>query len=133
MSVRRMQLVSWLSKNKLEAVVEMSEDGKPIGRMTLDAAGLEELMHSLAGLRERMTDIVPFNLDPGSRFRSVRNPSWRLRPQRDASRALFVRHPGFGWMAFRFPDEEAERLSAGLKVKLKSSSDPSDEDEPDRP
>lgn len=114
MALRQMKLAASLGSNKLEAALDLFEDDKRIGRMVVDASGLQEIVDKLAKVRAKMPDRVPFNIDLGSRFSSTKNPEWRLQRHHDGTFALFLRHPGFGWLAFRLSGEEASRIGEGL-------------------
>jgi hypothetical protein len=114
MAIRQMKLLAALGRNKLEAALDLFEQDKRVGRMVLDASGLQEVINNLAKVRAKMSDRVPFNIDLGSRFSSIKHPAWRLQRYHDGTFALFLRHPGFGWLAFRLSGEEARQIGEGL-------------------
>jgi hypothetical protein len=115
MAAKRMQIVGKFHPTGLEVAIELRDAESTLGRIVMDAAGLEETIESFGKWREAMAEPVSMNLDPGSRFRSVKQPQWRVQHQNDGTTALFVRHPGFGWLAFRLPGGDAARLAQAMR------------------
>jgi hypothetical protein len=89
--------------------------GLPGGRVTLRADGIEALIVQLAQFRAKMKREVARTLADGEHKGGIVDPFWAL-PSHPAAqeKIFFVRHPGFGWLAFFFPPHEAKKLEAGF-------------------
>ncbi len=95
--------------------LELWSGESAIGHILLEAPEIDGLIEQLMNARETLADAVPHGLDPGTRTAALVDPVWRI-PKRlqDGDRALYLRHPGLGWLAFLFPEHEAEAISRQL-------------------
>jgi hypothetical protein len=104
----RMEMVAGVDQDRHHVTLEMRQNGKPLGHVFLDSSTAETLIHNLAGCRSQLTEQVVDNLDIGSRLDAIIDPVWKTQPNRyPEGRLLALRHPGFGWLSFLFPDKEA--------------------------
>lgn len=78
-----------------------------------DAAAMDELILALGTVRAAMSEPVTPRLDPNSRAPSTRDPAWWCSVYPDFH-GLFLRHPGFGWLAFVLPRNEAKAIAGWL-------------------
>ncbi len=91
---------------------------KVVGTVDLDASAIEEHILTFARFRASLADAVPEQLDPGARPLAVQSPKWHVPPTKLPSGYAFdVRHPGYGWMRFVFPDNEAAQIADYLNGK----------------
>jgi hypothetical protein len=66
-----------------------------------------------------MRDEVPSELDPGSRLGVTIDPVWTTADDDPPvtggnGKVLALRDPGYGWLAFFFPDKEAAAIAGWL-------------------
>jgi hypothetical protein len=95
--------------------IEVKLDGQVIGKVPFDATGIHEMIDKLSEARETLAEKVPLRPDLGSRVDAVMNPVWHVREKNvQGGRALVIRHPGLGWLAFRFSRVEASSLAGWL-------------------
>ena len=116
-SQRPMALKVLLAEDGEGAMLEMHHHGKPLGHMTLDAVGLDHLIAVLAGVRARMHPQVPSEIASDTQLNAIIDPAWRtwsLYHPAVAGPALALRHPGFGWLSFVIPHQEALSLGQWL-------------------
>lgn len=113
-----MQIRQVLSDDCHSLRLEILDGGKPISTHDLNAADVDELIIELGRNRELLQDTVPVDLEFGSRIATIPAPQWRVHA---TTRSLFVRHPGYGWLGFSFPTDEAARLGdrLGANTSLK--------------
>lgn len=111
-------------ENEQSIQVGLSEDRSQaflvIGQFTvgLSIEALESLLAGLAQAREQMTPPVPVGeeaIKTKITLQSTLHPHWYVggNLQIDAV-LLHWRHPGFGWLHFALPKQEAERLGQTL-------------------
>ena len=97
----------------LEVLIRvMDEDGEVVESLA-DATDLDELIAQLGEIRAQMSDAVPERLEPSGRVAAIRDPAWWCQPRKEDT-ALCLRHPGYGWMAFGLPHNEAKALGGWL-------------------
>ena len=117
----RMELKARLNETRTEAIIELWMEGRPLGHINLPAAELEGFIHQLARHRRRMAEEVVRDLDPGARLEAEIDPAWRSPKKWSGEGAegklLALRHPGLGWLAFVFPEQEAQRIAEYLAGK----------------
>ena len=99
-------------------VMEVSVGGEPTARMCLDALGPTDFSRNLVQMRSNLLEEVPPTLETGARLAAVENPAFvvpstvrRCSPGRVM---MTIRHPGLGWLAFWFPNENAQKLGQAL-------------------
>jgi hypothetical protein len=112
-----MRLDVLISPDQRTATIVLRMQDDPLGHMILDAAGLELLIKNLAGARAVMEEPVGREIAPGTELVSVLDPAWRTRSPPHPSipgPLLALRHPGFGWVSFVLPDNEARSLGQWL-------------------
>jgi len=86
----------------------------PMNKAYLTATDVDELMLSLARLRATIAPEVPVELPSGSHPPTAVDPRWNMSVFQDGTKAIAVRHIGFGWVTLLFSKEEAERLGRSL-------------------
>ncbi|MBV9265279.1 MAG: hypothetical protein JO061_03835 [Acidobacteriaceae bacterium] len=70
---------------------------------------IAEMGRLRAAMREPVSATAPVSLE------AQVNPAWTMSDQRERQGVgLMVRHSGFGWLGFRFPDHEAQRIGHWL-------------------
>ncbi len=81
----------------------IATDVHPVFSARLEAPELDELIHALAAGRAKLADEVAPSLDEGARLTDVEvDPGYLLGKNAAQGEALLaLRHPGFGWLAFR--------------------------------
>jgi hypothetical protein len=115
----RMELRVRVDQARENAIITMCKDGDPIGYIVLDAASLETHISIVAKQRGQMRDKVPRDPDPGSRLEVTIDAVWTTADDDPAvtggnGKVLALRDPGFGWLAFFFPDKEAAAIAGWL-------------------
>lgn len=117
-----------LSPDSKTVRLEMLHDGKSMGWVDADAAGVEGFIEILVAHRAAMSDPVPKKLDPIPRLPTTENPNWWVYDPKPDGHMLALRHPGFGWLGFLLDGESAislagfllRPLDAPLKVDAKN-------------
>jgi hypothetical protein len=62
-----------------------------------------------------LTAVGPCAAFPSTTLQALVDPVWTVpKTQLPDARVLAFRHPGFGWMAFLFPQQEADHVAAEL-------------------
>jgi hypothetical protein len=80
--------------------------------VALTAAQIDSVLSSLAKFREKIIPPIAGDLPAGRRVSAVYDPRYRIATDaKTAAATLVVRHPGFGWIGYLFP----QRAAAGLK------------------
>jgi hypothetical protein len=96
-------------------------------RITLDITQVEKLIFQLAAARESMSEPVADEIESGTKLLCVVDPAWRTKLYPHPSivgPVLSLRHPGFGWLSFILPFNEADALGRWLVDCAKHLSDP---------
>jgi hypothetical protein len=107
------------SQDREHVVMQLEEDGKPLGHILFDGATAEKHIHDVGSHRANLKEQVTPDLDPGSRLLAVVDPAWRVPGERHpAGRILCFRHPGLGWLSFVLPDKEAASIAEWLTKDL---------------
>lgn len=95
-----------------------TDDGKTIRldiNSTMTASQLETLMHELALARADMTPAVPGNRDTAIKDGSLATvedgQSAVIAKRRDGGFRLWLRHRGFGWLAWEVEDRFARGMA----------------------
>jgi hypothetical protein len=102
---------------KLNIVLEAWVNGAPTGNVTLSAAETDALIRDLGNNRAQLVQQVPDNPDEASE--PVIDPAWQTPEVRyQEGRMLSIRDPGFGWLSYIFPDQEAADVAAWLTKAL---------------
>jgi hypothetical protein len=91
--------------------LEMNQGGKTVGWAALTAAEVNGLMAMLATVRADLADKVPMEAIVGV---PTQDPAWWVTPQQNATQMVGFRHPGYGWLWFQLPDNEAASLAGRL-------------------
>jgi len=88
--------------------------GKEEARVQLDEAGAQRLIR---GVAERRTALFPANTAKSGDepLQIAHDPKWEIDSVApDGAVMVNLRHPGMGWLQFRFPQEKAAKLSNDL-------------------
>jgi hypothetical protein len=101
----------------------------PSDTVTLATADIDTLILQLAKFRKQMTPEISRILKDGEHTLGIVDPIWQAQPAID-HKILFARHPGFGWMSFLFPLQEAKKLAIALSIELPSSGQPTETGRP---
>jgi hypothetical protein len=97
-----------------ELMIGLFENDKPCPEVKLDASDIDGLIAALAEFRSNMTPEISSTLSSGS-FQSIVDPLWNaLASPLLPGKIVAVRHPGYGWVGFQFPSDEAAKLGAFL-------------------
>jgi hypothetical protein len=100
--------------------VASKELPKPVAlSLELGSREVDALLVALARTRARMEDRHPARVERTRLMVGTINPSWQLASDgvRGGS-VLSLRHPGFGWLHFSLPKQEATKLGNGLLVQV---------------
>ncbi|MEY4257097.1 MAG: hypothetical protein RLZZ141_2324 [Pseudomonadota bacterium] len=109
--MEKRQLVTAITEDHQIAVLEIVTDGESSGYLGLSAPELDEIIHRLGDIRQQMSDRVPPRLDVNPRLPAIDDPAWHLGITEDnLTVTLAIRHPGFGWLGFSLPQNEAKHL-----------------------
>ena len=86
-----------------------------MARLELTAEQLDVIIAELGQLRGSMQPSITRDLENGSVFKALRDPRWRIeRDEVTTDFTVLLRHPGFGWIAFVFPAQTAEKIARFL-------------------
>lgn len=111
----KMTLRAFPDEARENVIIELWRNETPLGHIILDGASLEKYISDLAEQRAALKEQVVPDLDPGSRLTAVVDPVWRIPGCRtEFGRPMALRHPGFGWLSFVFPDKEAASIAECL-------------------
>jgi hypothetical protein len=114
-----MELRNNTSPDRQAVSIELRMDGAKLGHIVLEAAELDDYIHKLADHRAELIDAVSSQLDPGSRLDVIVGPAWGVpHPPHELGKVLALRHPGFGWLSFLLPAEDARALAKALLLGL---------------
>jgi hypothetical protein len=91
--------------------------------VTLATGDIDALILQLAKFRKQMTPEVERTVKDGNHSLGIVDPLWQLNPIID-QKVLFLRHPGFGWLSFLFPLQEAKKLGNGLCAEQPGTGQP---------
>ena len=109
------KVVTGLSDDRLTVTLEIHVRGEPLAHAIFEAPELEEFISGLAETRRQMAELVPADIDPGSRMVTLVDPAWQYpRSPHESGKVLSLRHPGLGWLTFLFPWKEAVALAQYL-------------------
>ncbi len=112
----RMEIGAAMTADASECVIQLHQDGKALGHITLDASSLEGFIHDLAEIRSSMSEIVAPELSPSSRIFGTSHPSWKIPKDRiKGNRILILRHPGHGWLGYEFRLDVAREIAEWLQ------------------
>jgi hypothetical protein len=126
-----MRLEATLALDRLTTSIVLTMEGRPLGHIILDARGLQDLITTLTHIRAGMEPPVALEIASGTKLPSVIDPVWRARipPHPSIPGPLLVlRHPGFGWLSFVFPDVEANSLGQWLVANSRKPAQSNDRD-----
>jgi hypothetical protein len=109
-----------LSEDKGSAPLDMLTNSIPSSRIELEAREMDAIVAAMGEARAVMREPVPFTIleQRSARELVVLDPMWRTDPPLHAALsgiALRLRHPGFGWLTFVLPYEEAQNLGRWLQ------------------
>jgi hypothetical protein len=108
-----------VDQKKEHVLLDFVVDGKSTGRGGLSAADIDTLIMGLSRARASLTDGVPDELDPGANPLAIQDPKWRALPvMLPTGYSLDLRHPGFGWIRFVFPQPQAQKIAHYLTSAL---------------
>lgn len=101
--------------SRTQVTIELHDGDKPSSKVTLDVKDVDAVIAGFAQLRAAMTPEIPRELPDSAHERGVLGPPWAVARHPSApEKTLFLRHPGFGWITFIFPPQEAEKLGNAL-------------------
>ena len=110
--------------------VTVSFPSDPPVALKLDCQGVDELLHNLAEFRADMRPQHLMDFALGQKVVAATDPCWLTEPEIMTGASLIhLRHPGFGWLSFLFPRDEAAKLGEFLQTQAAASPAPS----PDKP
>jgi hypothetical protein len=94
---------------------EMAENGTSLAKAILDASDIDNIISILSKARMSLKDEVPRALEPQARLEAVLDPVWKCPAKHSGEgKVLAVRHPGLGWLAFDFPEDQATEVGQWL-------------------
>jgi hypothetical protein len=111
----RLQFELKVLEGGLHAWLSVSDEGGGSISGPLDAADMDEFIRILGTIRESLAEQVPLRLELPARVRCIIDPGWWCDPK-PKQRLLALRHPGYGWLGFALPTEQARKL-AGLLLE----------------
>jgi hypothetical protein len=81
----------------------------------LDVAAIDQAIDSLARVRASLVPPIPAKVTSGDRVSVRTDYKWQVREGKiEDRRILSLRHPGFGWLNFAMPDDDAKDLAQWL-------------------
>ena len=89
-----------------------SADGQPAVSIRMQAADVENLTAALSHFRTNMTPEIARSA-PDITHTGPFDPMW-CAVRLDGHTAMFLRHPGLGWLMFALPPQEAMALGSTL-------------------
>ncbi len=106
-------------ETKDEVLIEMVRDGETLGQVRLSASETEQFIHEVASSRAKLVEKVPMQyFSDLERIKPTKDPKWHhvrygaSGGHSMASHTVSFRHPGLGWIPFKFSDtRDAYRLS----------------------
>lgn len=101
------------AQDKNIAILQIEQDMEPLAHVMLPPPELSNLIEKLGKTRAAMPDQIPPELSPGSRLPFINSPAWHVE-QRGAELLVAIRHPGYGWLAFTMPENEADKFSSAV-------------------
>jgi len=108
------------------------QDGKERARVQLGENATQRLIRSVA---ERRTVLFPAKTEKSGDepLQIAHDPKWEINGvEPDGTVVVNLRHPGMGWLRFRFPRKKAAKLSSELIHPAGSLSEPSRGEDPRR-
>ena len=81
---------------------------------SLDAADADELIRVLGAVRASLAEQVPPRLELPARVNCIVDPAWWCDPKSPNYHLVAFRHPGYGWLGFALPDQQAKGLASWL-------------------
>lgn len=106
-----------VSDDKKLTTITLYNGEENSGSISVTAAELDNFITDLARVRMSMTDEVPREISSGIPLEAIIDPAWRTRPLPHPGipgPLLCLRHPGFGWLGFILPNQEAINLGQWL-------------------
>lgn len=110
--------------------MDLSPDGAQLRirlDATLDAPGVEGLIHQLAHARARMIPGVPVSRparDSDLQVLEQDNPAAHFATTLDGGLRIWLRNLGLGWLAFRLPPRDVDGLRQLLGRQIGDASRP---------
>lgn len=115
----RAEIRQTVSADKLTLLVETLVEGHLVSGVELDSVAVEDLIAQLGANRSGMDEPVVRTLEEGARIPAILDPIWVGAVETiPDGRPFYFRHPGFGWLGFVFPEEEAFKIAAWLTRAL---------------
>lgn len=110
--------------------MKTADDGKTIRldiNTTMNTAQLDSLIHELALARSKMTPAVPTNRDAAIKDGSLATiedgQSAVIARRRDGGFRLWLRHRGFGWLAWEVDDRFARGVADYITANTVATED----------
>jgi hypothetical protein len=113
-----MRLKTWFDAAQQHVTLQIEEGEKKWAHVTLELPEFTDLMRGLARYRMQFAEQVPGSIDPGAKVEAIANPAWEVRSEvpglPDRTALLHLRHPGYGWLSFAVPADEAREMGRAL-------------------
>ena len=108
-----------ISSAKDQVYLRTAGNGASETRFSFTATELDELIAALSDARAQLAQLVSFEPSAGPNRKEAFeiNPAWKITgsPHESVLGVLLrIRHPGFGWLRFMIPFEEARALGHWL-------------------
>ncbi len=118
----KMELRAYPDFTQQHVTVELLQNGVAIGKVVLGAAETEAFIGLLARSRASLTVPVAPEFNPEASLEPVIDPVWEIPEEREPDGVLLaLQHPGFGWLSFIFPDNEATSIGGVLSASANST------------
>jgi hypothetical protein len=93
----------------------------PVAVLKLDVTEVDKMIEMLGMMRSSMQPEVPKDFPFGQKVSAVPDPHWRSEPDLLRGHSLLhLRHPGFGWLHYLMPPQEAKRLAEILQAQAET-------------
>lgn len=117
----KMELRAYPDFTQQHVTVDLLQNGVAIGKVVLGPAETENFLALLARSRASLTVPVAPEFNPDSSLEAVVDPIWEIPDEREPDGVLLaLQHPGFGWLSFIFPDNEAASIAECLTMSPSS-------------
>jgi len=117
----RVDIAVGVTNDRSQCILQLSQDGKAQGHLSLDAPALDDLIRRLALCRQNLAEQVVPELEPVSRIDFEKYPGWRVPDQHPGAAndsMLILRHSGLGWLALLLEPTRALTIAHALTGKV---------------
>jgi len=107
--------VAEVAQNMMSVRISMGKES-----LTLDASEMDVVIRELSHRRALLADMVPFQLEPNAMVETVTGPMTAVGKGGPDGDLLIMRyrHPGYGWQAIGFTEEDARKIKTGFERVL---------------